>query len=56
MRSRLNLVRDDVEKRELAEMLDQSIPSDAEGSDDESINSDDERDPNIPDLPDIPRY
>ena len=50
------MVSDDVEQRELAEMLDQPIPSDAEASDDENINSEDERDPNISDLPDIPWY
>ena len=56
MRRRLNMVRDDVETRELAEMLDQPVPSDAAASDDESINSEDERDPNKPELPDIPWY
>ena len=40
-----------MEKRELAEMLDQPIPSDAEDSDDESYNSDDEKDPMVSYLP-----
>jgi len=42
MRRRLNNVRYDMEKRELAEMLDQPIPSDADSDNEDGFNSDDE--------------
>lgn len=43
MRRRLNSVKYDMEKRELAEMLDQRIPSDIESDNSDGYNSDDER-------------
>ena len=45
-----------MEKRELAEMLDQPIPSDADASDDEGFNSEDEKDPMASNLPELPWY
>lgn len=45
-----------MEKRELAEMLNQPIPSDAEASDDEGYNSEDENDDMANSLPELPWY